>query len=410
MFSHSVRPLLPGFVLRGVNLSVIAYGSSGSGKSYTVSGHAQSTHVTYSGLNTVLSGESAHNGDTLEGTDKDTVGIAYRAIREAMRIAEDEEGDAVFTFTIEYLEIYGDVVFDLLEDFGHPTAAHTQRRGGSRSASSKSTSRKPLEIREDTGEPFVAGLTTHTVHTARQAQALIAHGEHRRMVMTTHAPGNVKRKSAKSHTMLTLTCCRSYGHNNEQDETGIDQTFVSMREGYRHDSYDSDLSSLTEGTGRRGQPHIGGKDRPQANSDPDYVISRLHLVDLAGTEKIIKSEVSADRFKVSQATNRSLSTLGDVLSAIAKKDAGRSTHIPFRDSKLTYLLKKSLSGDDFRACLVTTISPLAVDVTETLSSLNFAVRCMPPESKHSSPAFKSTVHYDPKQTPRRKHVHNDDYY
>ncbi|XP_068654035.1 kinesin-like protein KIN-14Q isoform X2 [Aristolochia californica] len=97
--------------------------------------------------------------------------------------------------------------------------------------------------------------------------------------------------------------------------------------------------------------------------------SKLWLVDLAGSERIAKTEVQGDRLKEAQNINRSLSALGDVISALSNKNS----HIPFRNSKLTHLLQDSLGGDS-KTLMFVQISPNENDLSETLCSLNFASR------------------------------------
>lgn len=80
---------------------------------------------------------------------------------------------------------------------------------------------------------------------------------------------------------------------------------------------------------------------------------RLYLVDLAGSEKISKTGAAGQVLEEAKMINKSLTTLGMVIYALTDK---KSTHIPYRDSKLTRILSESLGGNS-KTCLVITCSP-----------------------------------------------------
>mmetsp|Transcript_74445 Transcript_74445/g.230943 ORF Transcript_74445/g.230943 Transcript_74445/m.230943 type:complete len:405 (-) Transcript_74445:38-1252(-) len=99
----------------------------------------------------------------------------------------------------------------------------------------------------------------------------------------------------------------------------------------------------------------------------------LSLVDLAGSERVEKSGATGDRLREAQHINRSLSALGDVVEALARRGqpGGAGVHVPYRNSRLTSLLKDSLGGES-KALMFVNVSPCSRHLTETISSLRFA--------------------------------------
>ncbi|KDQ51067.1 hypothetical protein JAAARDRAFT_62813 [Jaapia argillacea MUCL 33604] len=101
----------------------------------------------------------------------------------------------------------------------------------------------------------------------------------------------------------------------------------------------------------------------------------LNLVDLAGSERLKESGVLGDRERLKETVNinRSLSALGDVVAALGEKSEKGEKHIPYRNSKLTYLLQNSLSGNS-KTLMILNVSPLAAHLNESLCSLRFATK------------------------------------
>ncbi|KAI0060654.1 kinesin-domain-containing protein [Artomyces pyxidatus] len=101
----------------------------------------------------------------------------------------------------------------------------------------------------------------------------------------------------------------------------------------------------------------------------------LNLVDLAGSERLNASGAGSDkdRLRETQSINKSLSALGDVIAALGEKSEKGDKHIPYRNSKLTYLLQNSLSGNS-KTLMVLNLSPLVAHLNESLCSLRFATK------------------------------------
>ncbi|XP_040113503.1 kinesin-like protein KIF7 isoform X3 [Oryx dammah] len=109
--------------------------------------------------------------------------------------------------------------------------------------------------------------------------------------------------------------------------------------------------------------------RPAAGQ---LLVSKFHFVDLAGSERVLKTGSTGERLKESIQINSSLLALGNVISALGDPQR-RGSHIPYRDSKITRILKDSLGGNA-KTMMIACISPSSSDFDETLNTLNYASR------------------------------------
>ncbi|KAM9840506.1 kinesin-like protein KIF13B isoform 2-T2 [Aulostomus maculatus] len=182
--------------------------------------------------------------------------------------------------------------------------------------------RQALRVREHKVlGPYVDGLSRLAVASYKDIESLMSEGNKSRTVAAT----NMNEESSRSHAVFNIIL-----------------THTLM-----------DLQSGTSGE----------------------KVSKLSLVDLAGSERAAKTGAAGERLKEGSNINKSLSTLGLVISALADQGAGRnrSKFVPYRDSVLTWLLKDSLGGNS-RTAMIATISPAADNYDETLSTLRYADR------------------------------------
>ncbi|CAL8245248.1 unnamed protein product [Lota lota] len=128
---------------------------------------------------------------------------------------------------------------------------------------------------------------------------------------------------------------------------------------------------------------------------------KLNLVDLAGSERIAKSGAEGSRLREAQCINKSLSALGDVINALRC----RHSHVPFRNSRLTYLLQDSLSGDS-KTLMMVQVSPLVSNMSESVCSLKFAQRVRSVELGSAS-SFKRVENSSTSSSPTHDSVELD---
>uniref|UniRef100_A0AAQ4NU30 Kinesin family member 13Bb n=1 Tax=Gasterosteus aculeatus aculeatus TaxID=481459 RepID=A0AAQ4NU30_GASAC len=183
--------------------------------------------------------------------------------------------------------------------------------------------RQALRVREHkVMGPYVDGLARLAVSCYKDIESLMSEGNKSRTVAAT----NMNEESSRSHAVFNII---------------LTHTLTDLR---------SEV--------RRGEK-----------------VSKLSLVDLAGSERAAKTGAAGERLKEGSNINKSLSTLGLVISALADQGGGKnkSKFVPYRDSVLTWLLKDSLGGNS-RTAMVATISPSADNYDETLSTLRYADR------------------------------------
>jgi kinesin family protein 5 len=250
-------------ILQGYNGTIFAYGQTGAGKSYTMFGPDLS--------------------------EPNLKGIIPRACAHIFDYINNDETGTEFTIKCSFLEIYKEVIHDLLNP--------------------KNTN---LRVRETPSRGvWVENLSEVFVTCEQEVMDLIKLGEKFRATAAT----NMNAVSSRSHSLFILTLSQK---------------------------------------ARDGSTKIG----------------KLNLADLAGSEKVGKTGAVGETLEEAKKINQSLSALGNCINALTKAKRG---HVPYRDSKLTFILRESLGGNA-KTTLVIACSPHLFNLEESISTLRFGQR------------------------------------
>lgn len=252
-------------VVQGLNATVFAYGSTGSGKTYTMVG------------------------------TQDDPGLMVVSLHTIFDLIKSDKSSDEFEVTCSYLEVYNEVIYDLLEkSSGH------------------------LELREDPEQGIiVAGLRCIKVHSADKILELLNLGNGRRKTESTE----VNTTSSRSHAVLEITVKRK-----------------------------------------------------QRNKYQNQVLQgKLALVDLAGSERASETNSGGQKLRDGANINRSLLALANCINALGKQQKKGLAYVPYRNSKLTRILKDGLSGNS-QTVMVATVSPADSQYHHTLNTLKYADR------------------------------------
>ncbi|GAA5922248.1 hypothetical protein JCM3775_005672 [Rhodotorula graminis] len=343
---EAAQPLVASF-LDGYNTTLLAYGMSSSGKSYT--------------MGTDIDGAS---------TDPDRQGLTPRAVADIFdrlsALQRDSRGGFSFDAKVSYLEIYNEDLIDLLA-------------GGA-------DVRPTVQIREDKGgQILLQGIREVKVSSAAHVMDLLAQGSTLRQTGAT----DMNAQSSRSHAIFSLTVTRRKWTGPGPPPSA--PSTPSSPQNRRMSALPRMSSPAPPGRagtptgdrpasrfGLRPTSSLGRPSTPSTASSDDVegswtvTTSKLHFVDLAGSERLKRTAAAGDRAKEGISINAGLSALGNVISALGDPSK-KATHVPYRDSKLTRFLQDSLGGNA-RTMMVACVSPVELNLAETLNTLRYANR------------------------------------
>ncbi|GER37044.1 kinesin-like protein [Striga asiatica] len=289
----------------GYNVCIFAYGQTGSGKTFTIYG------------------------------SESNPGLTPRAIAELFRIIKHDSKKFSFSLKAYMLELYQDTLIDLLLP--------------------KNAKRLKLEIKKDSkGMVVVENVTMLSITSFEELRSIIERGSEQR-----HTAGTLmNEQSSRSHLILSVVV----------ESTNLQTQSVARGKPFA-------LIPFAQTS-----KEISGKDCDHfsvlfvtpvlLHSSPfALILVQLSFADLAGSERVKKSGSSGSQLKEAQSINKSLSALGDVISALASG----SQHIPYRNHKLTMLMSDSLGGNA-KTLMFVNISPAESNLDETYNSLTYASR------------------------------------
>ncbi|XP_069786091.1 kinesin-like protein KIF27 isoform X2 [Narcine bancroftii] len=262
-------------------------------------------------------------GGHLASFSDELKGIIPRAINEIFQNIT-ENHNIDYNVKVSYIEVYKEELRDLLEF--------------------QSTS-KDIHIREDEkGNTVIIGAKECEIETPDEMMSLLEAGNAARHTGTTH----MNEHSSRSHAIFTIYLNQKQSKKEPQSNNNdnIEESQVSFQ----------------------------------------LISSKFCFVDLAGSERVTKTRNTGERFKESIQINSGLLALGNVISALGDPKR-KSMHIPYRDTKITRLLKDSLGGNA-KTTMIACISPSSSNFDESLNTLKYANRARDIRNK-------PIVNYDP---------------
>ncbi|KAL5347204.1 hypothetical protein ACLOAV_007513 [Pseudogymnoascus australis] len=318
--------------VQGYNVSMLAYGQSGAGKSYTMgtSGPDDQGDMDVMG---VIPRAAAALFEKLEGPKPASNRDSMSALRAPKRYSAQpgayagKPAEKNWTLKATYVEIYNEQLRDLLVPEHVPMAERGQ-----------------VSIREDTkGHILLTGLHAVDVNSVEDLLNALNFGS---MIRQTDSTA-INAKSSRSHAVFSLNLVQR--------------------------------KSSTGGPTPKSEKRFSVPLEAMTGSESWVTIdSKFHFVDLAGSERLKNTGAQGERAKEGISINAGLASLGKVISQLSSRQAG--SHVSYRDSKLTRMLQDSLGGNAI-TYMVACVTPAEFHLSETLNTVQYAQRARAIQSK-----------------------------
>ncbi|KAM3580523.1 hypothetical protein VKS41_007185 [Umbelopsis sp. WA50703] len=346
IFVTLADPLIHKFI-DGYNVTILAYGQTSSGKTYTMgtAQHGESYDIQEEGIipramsllfETLQRMNIPQFRDTRSKLEKKFRPLSVPAAIEDLRRNKN-------SIKVSFVEIYNEDLVDLLNP-------------------APPSERPPVTIREDTkGQIYWSGVRELPVESTDDVLNFLEQGTQNRATGAT----DMNEKSSRSHAIFSVTL-------RQEKWVPTNGSSPSASSILRSPS-PSVLANKSNGL-RRPESSAGFRTSDMSGEEGEWVIthSKFHFVDLAGSERLKRTAAEGDRRKEGININGGLLALGNVISALGDPSK-KSTHVPYRDSKLTRLLQDSLGGNA-TTLMIACVSPAEYNLVETVNTLMYANR------------------------------------
>jgi flagellar biosynthesis GTPase FlhF len=357
MFTE-LEPLMTS-VIDGYNVCILAYGPTGSGKTFTIMGNGM---------------------PEFKGLAPRALEVLFRLLKERM---DNDEID--YQTKVSLIEVHMDNVKNLLEDTKIDLIKGKKLRFVSKSRENLDEERNDSFQMDffntnsmDSSPPFEKTESFNSLQNPMESQ--------HNLIAPTQLFSNMNPKLHSSPVNSKSKIFTKQTNKEFSKETAQEKIIVTFEEACAvlERGLKNRVVAFTAANDESSRSHLIFKFEIETQHSQTGEIRKgsLVLVDLAGSERLNTSKTEGERLEETKAINKSLTALGDVVNALYNK----MPHIPFRNSKLTSLLQDCLSGDA-KALMIINVSSDESEFQQTLSSLKFAekVRNCPKLEKKANP-------------------------